>query len=75
MFIIFGWNHIDSTEYGIIKEEYCAHCHNTEIWNLRKTKNYLTIFFIPIFPYESFNFYYCPICNYGIKLSKRYYLN
>ncbi|MCW3102689.1 MAG: hypothetical protein JWO09_1129 [Bacteroidetes bacterium] len=69
MFFIFGWNRPSITEYGPVKQELCYHCHNTEMWHLRKISRYFTLFFIPIFPHDSEILYLCPICNHGIQLS------
>ncbi len=68
MFFIFGWNHPKVTEYGPVQQEKCANCHNTEVWQLKKISKYFTLFFIPVFPTDSDNFYHCPICNYGVSL-------
>ncbi|MBA3665815.1 MAG: zinc-ribbon domain-containing protein [Bacteroidetes bacterium] len=68
MFIVFGWNHTKVTEYGAVQEEECTHCHNKDIWQLKKIARYFTLFFIPVFPHDSEKIYHCPICNNGLKL-------
>lgn len=73
MFFIFGWNHTKITDCGPVQEETCNHCHNKEIWQLKKISKYFTLFFIPIFPHDSESLYLCPICNHGIKLDNEQY--
>ena len=68
MFFIFGWNHQKVTSYGPVEQHQCQNCHNTEFWHLNKISRYFTLFFIPIFPHDSNFWYYCPVCNYGVKL-------
>ncbi len=75
MFFIFGWNHQDTTSYGHVEEHLCQNCHNREFWHLNKITTYFTVFFIPIFIQENCYWYYCPTCNYGIKLDKDEFLN
>jgi hypothetical protein len=75
MFFIFGWNHQESTSYGPVEQHKCENCHNTEYWHLDKISKYFTLFFIPIIPYDSDNWFHCPICNYGIKLDKDEFQN
>jgi hypothetical protein len=75
MFFIFGWNHQESTSYGPVEQHQCENCHNTEYWHLDKISKYFTLFFIPIIPYDSDNWFHCPICKYGIKLDKDEFQN
>jgi hypothetical protein len=75
MFIIFGWNHTKINEYGPVQEEKCQNCNNTEAWHLKKISKYFTLFFIPVFPHDSENFYHCPICNHGRSLSREDFMS
>jgi hypothetical protein len=75
MFFIFGWNHQESTSYGPVEQHQCENCHNTEYWHLDKISKYFTLFFIPIIPYDSDNWFHCPICKYGIKLDNDEFQN
>lgn len=70
MFIIFGWDHQKTTNYGPVEQRQCQNCHNTEFWHLEKISKFFTFFFIPIFPHGSDYWFHCPTCNYGIKLDK-----
>lgn len=75
MFIIFGWNHQKSTNYGAVEKRRCQNCNNEEFWQLDKITNYFTLFFIPIIPLDKNYWFHCPICNYGIKLTKNEFEN
>ncbi len=74
MFFIFGWNHEIVTSYGPVQQHICKNCNNTEFWQLNKISRYFTLFFIPIFPHGSDNWYFCPICNCGIKLEPEMFI-
>ncbi len=73
MIFIFGWGHQKITAYGHAEEQECSHCHNKAKWELKKIQNYFTLFFIPIFPYQSNYFYHCPICNQGLKIDREHF--
>mgnify|MGYP001047198293 CR=1 FL=1 len=75
MFVIFGWDHQKTTNYGAVEQHKCQNCHNTEFWQLDKISKYFTFFFIPIFPHGSDYWFHCPTCNYGIKLNKSEFEN
>ncbi len=32
MFVIFGWDHQKTTNYGAVEQHQCQNCHNTEFW-------------------------------------------
>jgi hypothetical protein len=69
MFIIFGWNHQTNKNYGPTREIICPNCGNKTYLNLLQTKTWFTLFFIPIFPYNSKHFLICKVCSRGIELS------
>jgi len=75
MFIIFGWNHQKTTNYGSVEQHKCQNCHNTEIWHLDKVSTFFTFFFIPLFPHSIDYWFYCPTCLSGIKLDKNEFKN
>lgn len=75
MFIIFGWNHEVRKTFGPVEPHLCSHCNNTELWLLDEATIFITLFFIPIIPYTSNYFFYCPICNHGTKLDKNDFLD
>ena len=69
-FVIFGWNHPETTSYGPVEQQECENCHNTDFWHLKKVSKYFTLFFIPVIPQEHKYWYHCPICNHGIDLDE-----
>lgn len=66
--IIFGWGHQKIKNYGPVFKHRCNHCNNEDIWQLVGISTWFTLFFIPIFPYESKHMLICPVCNYGAKV-------
>jgi len=66
--IIFGWGHQKSKNYGPVFKHHCDHCNNDDYWTLHKISTWFTLFFIPVFPYESKCLLICPVCNYGVEL-------
>ncbi|RYM34797.1 hypothetical protein ERX46_05330 [Brumimicrobium glaciale] len=67
MFVIFGTLQI-TTSFGPVEQNQYQNYNNTEFWQLNRLSKFFTLFFIPIFPYNTIYWYYCPICNYGIEL-------
>jgi hypothetical protein len=70
MFIIFGWNHKISKYFGPVLPQKCQHCNNEEFWHLYKISKWFTLFFIPIFQYESQSLLVCPICKNSMQIDK-----
>jgi hypothetical protein len=70
MFIIFGWNHPETTSYGAVEQQLCDRCHNTEYWKLEKISQYFTLFIIPIIKHNSIYRYHYPICNDGQHIDR-----
>jgi hypothetical protein len=68
--IIFGWNHEKITSYGSVEQHQCPNCHNTAPWELKKISRYFTLFFIPVFPHDTFYWYHCPVCNQGVQIDQ-----
>ena len=66
--IIFGWGRHKDQDLGPVVRMSCKNCNNQEYWRLRKVSTWFTLFFIPIFPYESHKLLVCPICKAGVKL-------
>ncbi|MFZ5354085.1 MAG: zinc-ribbon domain-containing protein [Bacillota bacterium] len=70
MFIIFGWGKQTVKTHGPVHVYHCENCNNDRNWILYSKKTWFTLFFIPVIPYSSQNAILCPVCNYGIKLTK-----
>lgn len=69
MFFLFGWGRRTLKNYGATYAIRCSNCNNTQFWNLVHLRLWFTLFFIPVFPYESKHLLLCPVCQQGIKLS------
>lgn len=69
MFIIFGWGKPIQKYYGSLFKYHCSHCNNTGDWEFNKYSLWLTLFFIPIIPYETHYYLTCPTCEWGIELN------
>lgn len=69
MFVIFGFGYKKSDDHQVSKSEHCFHCNNTSQWIASKSREYFSLFFIPVFPYKTTYSYRCPICNRGRKIT------
>ena len=71
MFFIFGWNNVKTKDYGPSLLLHCGHCDNVEIFHHVKISKWFSLFFVPIFPYESDEFIICPICSSAYPINER----
>ena len=72
MFVIFGWNHVTAKPMGDTLPVTCPRCQNTRYWRLRQVTRWFTLFFAPIFPYETFHQLHCPICFCSLVVSGKH---
>lgn len=71
MMIISGTK-IFKREKGVTTNKYyCENCKTESHWHLMNLWSWFTFFFIPIFPYYRKKVLVCPVCNYGIKVTKK----
>lgn len=70
-FIIFGWGHTKTKDYGATLPQTCTNCNNKIYSHLVKISKWFDLFFIPIFPYDTSYYLLCPICNNGYELTKQ----
>lgn len=73
MFVIFGWGHHKTENLGPVLPKKCGNCKNEEYWHLYKTSKWFTLFFFPLFPYESDKMIICPVCNRGTAVDLETY--
>jgi len=66
--IIFGWGHQTRKGYGPTLPLTCPNCNNKVFWHLSHLRVWLTLFFIPVIPYESRYYLLCEICSQGVEL-------
>jgi len=65
---ILGWP-IKQKDVGTVSPGYCDNCRNSSMWHLMKTRRWGTIFFIPLLPLSSSDWYLvCDICGASIEL-------
>ncbi|MEZ4805157.1 MAG: zinc-ribbon domain-containing protein [Bacteroidia bacterium] len=69
MFVIFGWNHKASNNYGPVEQRTCPNCKNTSVWDLTKISFNFSLFFIPLFSHTKEYALVCPICQHGSTIS------
>ena len=72
--IIYGWGKQTSKEHGPTLAVDCPNCNNYGWWELSKVTTWITLFFIPVIPYESKRYLACATCGYGVELSNQKYL-
>ena len=68
MFFIFGWGRGTDKDLGPTLPINCPNCHNDTFWHFHKRERWFTLFFIPVFPYESKYLFICPTCSRGVEL-------
>ena len=69
MFLIAGFGHKSTKDYGPILTQACPRCNNTTAWRLIKETSWFTLFFIPLIPYSTKKILACPICSESNELS------
>ena len=63
MFFIIGFGKQTVKKYGMTPEGRCTHCGKVGPRILTRVTSWVTLFFIPIVPYNVKYFLICPICN------------
>jgi hypothetical protein len=67
--IIFGWGRRTFHHAGPVLYQWCRNCSNSNWFYLVAVRRWLTLFFIPVIPYERRHALICPVCNRGRDLS------
>ena len=70
MLVIFGINDKVENEQQQKTVSHCFHCNNDSRWILSKVTSKVSLFFIPLIPYKTEYFIYCPICKEGLKIEE-----
>lgn len=71
MFIIWGTKDKEKILGNLGVNWHCAHCDKELRHKVVRRKTWFTLFWIPVIPIISQYFVACPICDYGIKVSKK----
>ena len=74
MFIIWGFGHTRTKDYGDDVLTNCERCHNNVNRNMLKVTSWFTFFFIPVIPYRTVYLLVCPICGQAEQLEKKVFL-
>ncbi len=67
MFIIWGARTI-AKDLGEDAPVTCANCHNVVSYHFVLARRWLTIFFLPVFPFSTDRYVICPICKNAITM-------
>ena len=67
--VIFGWGRRTFHHAGPVLFQWCRNCSNSNWFYLVQVRRWLTLFFIPVIPYERQHMLICPVCNRGVNLS------
>jgi hypothetical protein len=67
--IIFGWGRRTFHHAGPVLYQRCPHCSNSGWFHLVVVRRWLTLFFMPVIPYERQHMLICPVCNRGVHLA------
>ncbi len=70
MFIIWGSRSREKVLGHTGQTYQCGHCNNASRYKVFRRQRWFTLFWIPIFPFNSEYYVACPICNYGVKVPK-----
>lgn len=69
MFIVFGWGHTKTHNYGEINRSHCSRCNSETAWELNRTSEWFTLFFLPVFPYLRKNYVSCSVCGNTVEIN------
>jgi len=75
MIFIFGLGYTKTYNYQAKMETICPRCNNTVYMNLTKITKWFTLFFIPVFPYDTKFIITCPACPYEVSVNGAYFEN
>ncbi len=70
MIFIAGAGPEKKEKFITLKTRHCYHCNNDTFWMLEKTRYFVTLFFLPVFPLKIEYLFYCPVCGNTQKLKK-----
>lgn len=71
MIVLFGFGHQTKKEYNMHDVTHCYRCNNLSNWVMSRQVDWFTLFFIPVIPYKTDYWIYCPICKNGYKISQQ----
>jgi hypothetical protein len=66
-FFIIGFGRRTVDYLGPAGNRVCPNCGNRADWSTVRVRSWLTLFFIPVFPYKTETVSLCPICKYTVE--------
>ena len=70
MVLIMGWGGGETQDLGEVVPIVCPKCHNRVYLHHIRSDKRISLYFVPIFPYENNAYLACPICRFGVMLNK-----
>ena len=70
MFFIFGWGR-SAKKLGQGYTLTCPNCHNTRAWQVVKTGQKVSLFFVPVAKWNTKYVMVCPICSAALELQSK----
>jgi len=65
MFFVLGWGRQTNKDLGPTLPVMCPNCKNEGIWHHHQSQLWFTLFFLPVFPYQSKHLLLCDVCSRG----------
>jgi hypothetical protein len=69
MFFVFGWGRQTNKDLGPTLPVMCPNCKNEGFWHYHQSQLWFTLFFLPVFPYQSKHLRLCEVCSRGVELT------
>ena len=69
MVLIVGWGGGVTQDLGEVAPTVCPRCHNAVFLHEIRSDKKFSVYFVPIYQYESNAYLACPICHTGVQLS------
>lgn len=68
--IIFGWDNRKLKDFGETEQKFCSKCNDTHTFKIYKETFWFTLYYINIFPHDTFYYHVCGQCSTGDKIPK-----
>jgi hypothetical protein len=66
-FFVIGFGKRTADDLGPAGVQVCPNCGNRAEWRRLRVRRWMTLFFVPVFPYKTEIISACPICHYGVE--------
>jgi len=68
-FFIIGFGKMTVDRIGSAGTRVCSNCGNRREWSVIRVRRWVTLFFIPVYAYKTYDAAVCPVCNYETEVS------